>query len=135
MCTSVLTGCGRPPTDLEIKLDPVPEAPGEARTFVRRHLPALGFPGQVDDAVVIAAELVTNAVRYAGAYGPIWLSLRLVSGRALLEVQDCCPELPVFCEPDFMAEHGRGLHVVTALAAAFDWLPINGGKIVWAIIK
>jgi anti-sigma regulatory factor (Ser/Thr protein kinase) len=135
MCTSVRAECRRSSTDLEIKLDPVPEAAREARRFVRRHLPELGFQPAVEDAALIAVELVTNAIRYAGSYGPIWLSLRLASGRALLEVQDCSPELPVIREPDFVAESGRGLHVVAALAAAVDWLPVDGGKIVWSILK
>jgi hypothetical protein len=34
-----------------------------------------------------------------------------------------------------MAEHGRGLHVVEELAAALGWAHVDGGKIVWAIIK
>ncbi|HEY7486080.1 MAG TPA: ATP-binding protein [Streptosporangiaceae bacterium] len=127
-------GCRRPRTEREITLAPVPEASREARRFVRHHLPALGFPNKVDDATLIAVELVTNAVRHAPD-GPIWLSLRLAGGRALMEVQDCSPELPVFREPGHMAESGRGLHVVKELSAAFDWTPVDGGKVVWSILK
>ena len=135
MCTNAPTGCRRPSTDLEIKLEPVPQAPGQARTFVRHHIPKLGFPTMVDDATLITAELVTNSLRYAAPYGPIWLALRLAGGRPLLEVQDCSPHLPVFREPDYAAESGRGLHVVDALCAVLDWAPVDGGKVVWAILE
>jgi anti-sigma regulatory factor (Ser/Thr protein kinase) len=127
--------CIRSSVDAEIKLDPHPAAPAQVREFIRAHLPALGFPRLVDDAMLIAVELVTNSVRYAAAYGPVWLSVRAVGGRALLEVQDGCPDLPVFRDPDYVAERGRGLHVVSALATEVDWAPVDGGKIVWAILE
>jgi anti-sigma regulatory factor (Ser/Thr protein kinase) len=132
MCTGLLPERS---TDREIKLDPTDRAPAEARGFVRHHLADLGFPKLVDDGVLVAAELVTNAFRHAGTYGPIWLSLRLAGGRPLIEVRDRSPELPVFREPDFAAESGRGLHVVAALSAAFDWALADGGKITWALLR
>jgi anti-sigma regulatory factor (Ser/Thr protein kinase) len=135
MCIRVPAGCERSSTDAEIKLDPLPEAPAQVREFIRQHLPALGFPTLVDDAMLIAVELVTNSVRYAAAHGQIWLSVRQVGGRALLEVQDGCPDLPIFRDPDYVAERGRGLHVVAALATKVDWAPVDGGKIVWAILE
>ena len=126
----------RAAAELEIKLDPDLRAPAAARAFVRHHLPALGFPGLVDNGTLVAVELVTNAVKHAGVYGPIWLSLRLADGgHPLIEAQDCSPRLPEFREPDYEAESGRGLHVVQALCAAFDWNPVDGGKIVWALLE
>jgi anti-sigma regulatory factor (Ser/Thr protein kinase) len=109
-------------------------APAEAREFIRRHLPGLGFPRLVDNATLVAVELVTNSVRYAPE-GPIWLSLRLASGRPLVEVQDCSTRLPVFRDPDYAAESGRGLHVVDALCAILDWAPVHGGKVTWALLE
>ena len=125
----------RAAAELEIKLDPDLRAPATARAFIRQHLPALGFPGLVDNGTLVAVELVTNAVKHAGVYGPIWLSLRLAGGRPLIEVQDCSPRLPEFRQPDYAAESGRGLHVVSALCAGFDWHPLDGGKVVWALLE
>jgi anti-sigma regulatory factor (Ser/Thr protein kinase) len=125
----------RPRTDREIRLNPVLEAPGQARTFMRHHMNELGFPNRVEDAALIAVELVTNALKHAASYGPFWLSLRLAGGRALIEVQDCSPHLPVLREPDYEAESGRGLHLVAALSAAYDWTPVDGGKVVWSILE
>jgi serine/threonine-protein kinase RsbW len=119
----------------EIELKPDDQASGEARTFVRRHLADLGFARLVDDGVLIAAELVTNSYKYAGAYGPIVLSLRLTGGRPIIEVRDGSPEPPVFREPDDAAESGRGLHVIEALSAAFDWSHVEGGKIPWVLLE
>ena len=133
MCTSAVSR--RPRMDREIRLDPVLEAPGQARTFMRHHMTALGFQLRVEDAALIAVELVTNALKYASSYGPFWLSVRLASGRALIEVEDGSPHLPVLREPDYEAESGRGLHVVAALSAAYDWRPVDGGKIVWASVE
>jgi anti-sigma regulatory factor (Ser/Thr protein kinase) len=135
MGTNVLPERGRPSTDREIRLEPDDQAPAAARRFVRHHLVELGFPRLVDDGVLIAVELVTNACKHATAYGPIWLSLRLASGRPIIEVYDCSPELPVLREVDASAECGRGLHVVAALSAAFDWDRVTGGKITWALLE
>jgi anti-sigma regulatory factor (Ser/Thr protein kinase) len=118
----------------EIELPPVPQAPGRARAFVRRHLTELGFPKLVDDAVVIAVEMVTNAVREAPD-GPVSLSLRLVEGRPVIEVRDCSPMLPILREPDFVSENGRGLHIMSALAAELGWHRSGGGKVVWAVLR
>jgi anti-sigma regulatory factor (Ser/Thr protein kinase) len=133
MSTGVLRG--RPSTEREIKLEATDRAPAEARRFVRHHLVDLGFPKLVDDGILIAAELVTNSFKYAGAHGPIWLAVRLAAGGPVVEVWDCSPELPVLREPDYAAECGRGLHVVAALAAAFDWDAVDGGKVTWALLE
>lgn len=133
MCTSLLPE--RPSTHRQIELKPDDQASAEARTFVRHHLAELGFATLVDNGVLIAAELVTNSFKYAGEYGPIRLVLRLAGGRPIIEVRDGSPELPVFREPDHVAESGRGLHVVAALSAAFDWSHVEGGKITWALLE
>ena len=49
----------------EIKLDPEPASVRKARDFVRRRLCELGFPGCVDEGVLLVSELVTKALRAA----------------------------------------------------------------------
>jgi anti-sigma regulatory factor (Ser/Thr protein kinase) len=117
-----------------IELRPAPRAPGVARAFVRHRMEELGFPELVDDAALIAVEMVTNAVREAPG-GPIRLSLRLSAGRPVIEVRDCSPVFPVFQPPDFVSETGRGLHIVDALAAEIGWHRCGRGKIVWAALR
>src|SRR3954452_5950309 len=102
--------------DREIRLEPSKRAPGDARVFVARTLQELGCPKLVDDAQTIVTELVTNSVREA-PWRPVWVDLRRIGVRSLLEVWDCSVAAPVFKDPDFVAERGRGLHIVAALSA------------------
>jgi anti-sigma regulatory factor (Ser/Thr protein kinase) len=89
---------------------------------------------------VITSELVTNAVNATASDDPrtqgrIRLCLGPHNGRALLEVWDSCPWMPAFKEPDFVAESGRGLHIVKSLAAGLGWRKDEGeGKTVWALL-
>jgi anti-sigma regulatory factor (Ser/Thr protein kinase) len=132
MCVSALAECRRPAADLELRLAPAPQAPAQAREFVRNRLPALGLPQLVENATLVAVELVTNAFKYAPE-GPSWLSLRLAAGQLLMEVQDCSALLPVFRDPDHVAESGRGLHLVAAVCKDLDWIIVDGGKVIWAL--
>jgi anti-sigma regulatory factor (Ser/Thr protein kinase) len=117
-----------------IELRPEPRAPGAARAFVRHRLAELGFPALVEDAALIAVEMVTNAVREAPG-GPILLSLRLSAGRPVIEVRDCSPVFPVLQPPDFVAETGRGMHIIDALAEQVGWYRSGHGKVVWAALR
>src|SRR6266498_1131667 len=120
MCTSVRTEDAGPAMDRKAKLCPTPQAPGEARRFVRHHVTELGFPNAVEDATLIVSELVTNAIN-AAPNCPIWASVRNVGRCLILEVRDGSPKPPVFQPADFMAEGGRGLHVVDELSASWGW--------------
>jgi anti-sigma regulatory factor (Ser/Thr protein kinase) len=123
-----------PCAEPEIALRPVPKAASQARAFIRRRLTELGFRELVDDGVLVAVELVTNAVREAPD-GPVRLSLRLSAGRPVIEVRDCSPVLPVVKDADFVSETGRGLHIVDALSAELGWRRIGRGKMVWAVLR
>ncbi|HEX6468660.1 MAG TPA: ATP-binding protein [Streptosporangiaceae bacterium] len=117
-----------------IDLCPEPRSPAAARAFVRHWMDELGFPWLVEDAALIAVEMVTNAVRDAPG-GPIRLSLRLSAGRPVIEVRDCSPVLPVRQPPDVVAETGRGLHIMDALAEEIGWHRCGQGKVVWAALR
>lgn len=123
-----------PCAEPELSLCPVPKSASAARAYIRRRLTELGLAKLVDDGMLIAVELVTNAAREA-PHGPIVLSLRLSAGRPTIEVRDCSPVLPVVKDADFVAETGRGLHIVGALAAELGWRRIGRGKVVWAILR
>jgi anti-sigma regulatory factor (Ser/Thr protein kinase) len=118
----------------EIKLDPEPASVRMARDFVRRSLRDLGFPGRVDDGVLIVSELVTNSLREA-PQAPCVVVVRIGAGRPVIEVHDGSFESPKRRDPDFLGEHGRGLHVVEALCEGWDCVPSNGGKAVIAVLR
>lgn len=117
----------------EIKLDPEPASVRKARDFVRANLCALGFPGSVANGVLIASELVTNAVREAPDT-PCLVAVRVGAGHPVIEVHDGCPEPPKMQSPDFVAEGGRGLHIVDALCEEWDCVPSGGGKAVIVVL-
>jgi anti-sigma regulatory factor (Ser/Thr protein kinase) len=117
----------------EIKLDPDPASVRKARDFVRTNLCELGFPGSVDNGVLIASELVTNAVREAPDT-PCLVAVRVGAGHPVIEVHDCSPEPPKRQPPDFVAERGRGLHIVDALCEDWDCVRSGGGKAVIVVL-
>jgi anti-sigma regulatory factor (Ser/Thr protein kinase) len=125
---------------LEVALVPIPQSVSIARIFVRHQLICLHRTDLISDAATIASELVTNAVNATASddlrrQGRIRMYLGPHEGRPLLEVWDSCPWMPVFREPDFVAESGRGLHIARSLAAGLGWRKEEGGgKTVWALL-
>jgi hypothetical protein len=128
-------------------LSPVPEEARSARHFVRERLTCWGLGYLSDDAELIIAELVGNAVRHgmratpqAFAFGANAPALRLCLvrriGEVMLAVTDPSTEAPAPREPSADGESGRGLQIVGALSYVWGWSPIEGrGKAVWAVLK
>ena len=120
-----------------ITLMPVVQSAEIARTFVRHGLLDRNMPLLVEDACVIASELVTNAVKHVPKAERYELGLGDNGGRPVIQVWDPSPKLPVLVDlPD--AEFGRGLHIVDALATTWSFYTLpkerKGGKIVWAML-
>lgn len=122
----------------------LPPAVGCARAFARAALRARVAAHEVDDALLIVSELVTNAVRAARldlaaprarlrAEHLVGVQLRLVGASLYVEVWDGSPEEPVTGQPTDDAESGRGLRLVEAVAGNRGCChPSAGGKIVWS---
>ena len=90
----------------------------------------------VDRAVLVASELVTNAVVHTR--GPLRLRLALRGERLHLAVADHSPRLlRLAADPDNPeAEGGRGLTVVEQLAVAWGvHHPPEGGKVIWCVLE
>ncbi|MFE3034489.1 ATP-binding protein [Streptomyces canus] len=107
-----------------------------ARRTLRLILTLHGLIRLTDTAELLAAELVSNAVRHTK--GPAALRVRWSAGVLRIGAWDANPEPP---EPpgelDLLreAEEGRGLALVKACADLWGWQPLsrNGsrGKLVW----
>ncbi|MEU2270908.1 SpoIIE family protein phosphatase, partial [Streptomyces olindensis] len=109
----------------------VPQAVGHARRFARRTLRAWDVTEDVDAALLVVSELVTNALVHTD--GRVRMDLTLVSDRLRIAVADASPRSPVRpTSIGWEATGGRGILLVEALAATWGTLPVSGGKQVWA---
>ena len=128
-------------------LSPVPEEARTARQFVRELLNCWGLGYLSDDAELIIAELVVNAVRHglrtapqavtsASAASALRLCLLRRVGEVMLAVTDPSNEAPTPRAPGWAGESGRGLQIVGALSYVWGWSPLEGrGKAVWAVLR
>jgi hypothetical protein len=127
-------------------LSPVPEEARNARLFVRELLTGWGLAYLSDDAELIIAELVGNAVRHGlrtapaaaarGGRSSIRLCLLRRIGEVMLAVTDPSDEAPTPRVASSDGESGRGLQIVGALSYVWGWSPIEGcGKAVWAVLR
>jgi anti-sigma regulatory factor (Ser/Thr protein kinase) len=107
----------------------------EVRRWLTGLLPAIP---ERDDAVVVAVELVTNAIRHtaSGRGGLVMVEVTWCGTVLRLAVADGgAPEGPRLAgAPGGLAEGGRGLHLVRALAASTGVCGDPRGRLVWADI-
>jgi hypothetical protein len=131
---------------------------GEARDFSLSVLGRWGVAERADDIAVVVSELLTNVLRHArpeggGQHrlvrlglvkpGPLVPSGPLQPGHlidyrqvVLCAVADPSTRTPVPKEPDYLAESGRGLHVISALSDFWGCTtPTERGKVVWAVFS
>jgi anti-sigma regulatory factor (Ser/Thr protein kinase) len=114
-------------------LEPVRRAPALARAFLREILAGWPAGGHQDDALVVVDELVANAVLHAGT--EIELRFALQDDRLGIAVADRAPSRPNVTRPGEVAESGRGMLLVEALARSWNVLPRRGGgKVIRAVL-
>ena len=101
----------------------------QARVLIRDPIKRWGLEDLTPVTELLVSELVTNAIKYAN--GDILLRLVLEPDRLVCEVHDSSPALPRVLQVDRDAENGRGLHVVSQLAARWGARRTHSGKVVW----
>jgi len=109
----------------------VPEAVRHARRFTRRTLRTWGATDEIDAALLVVSELVTNALVHTD--GQVRLDLTLVNHRLRIAVADSSARSPI--KPTSIgweATGGRGILLVEAMSAGWGTVPVSGGKQVWA---
>lgn len=100
------------------------------RTLVADELRALGREALIDDAVLVASELVANAVLHAGGLAGVRVTERGETIR--VEVHDRTRVQPVMAMQSIESMTGRGLRLVASISTAWGAEPTDEGKLVWA---
>ncbi|MFE0529558.1 ATP-binding protein [Micromonospora parva] len=111
------------------------ESPAAARQLVARQCQAWGTAAVADRAVVIASELISNAVQHAGT--DMDITVAHVAGSLRISVRDRGGETPSSTTPTLprqMSEGGRGLPIIAALTTDWGFFSFGDGKTVWAAI-
>lgn len=103
-------------------------SPSLARELVAQAL--FGWPSAtVDDALLLTSELVTNAVQHADSMLVLHLKLTATGWRVTVEDLSC--DAPQRRSGPAHDESGRGLLLLDALAARWNWQRTPTGKCVW----
>ena len=118
-----------------VRLATGPAAAAEARRRVRDAIWSWQVPVDLDAALLLTSELVTNAVRHeAGQRGPaVVLAIACSRGRLRVDVHDTSRSLPAMAEvdADADAETGRGLLLVETLSDEWGFYRTPAGKAVY----
>ena len=114
---------------------PAPEATADARRFVRASLRSKP-EALVDDAVLLADELITNAVRHSATRDPIDVSITLADTHVRVEVSDAGrgfdpEELTRRATVASKREGGWGLELVASLASRWGVETAARRTVVW----
>ncbi|MGN6522460.1 MAG: ATP-binding protein, partial [Actinomycetes bacterium] len=114
----------------ELELSGEADAVPRARRFVRESL-AEAPAEQCDDAELVVAELVTNAILHGAP--PVTLRVQQVEDAARIEVHDTGRQRPIAVRGGVDSMTGRGLALVGSLTREWGVHPTaDGGKVVWA---
>lgn len=125
------------PLTADLVTDRCTRAVPQVRAYVTEMLRCWDCPtAVVDDAALLVTELVTNAVRHGG--GPtIRVHTRREDHQVRCQIHDDGAEgpLPTCRAVGSLAEHGRGLDLVDALATRWgshtDPDLVSGRRVVW----
>ncbi|MFB7477112.1 ATP-binding protein [Kitasatospora sp. NPDC056184] len=113
----------------------LPKPVAHARTLTAQAL-ADWYPsglgdGVAEDVVLLAAELVANAMLHGD--GPLEMVLDVTAARLRVEVSDRSPVMPIPRRPhDPALPGGHGLFIVERTADRWGAEPHSQGKTIWA---
>jgi anti-sigma regulatory factor (Ser/Thr protein kinase) len=90
---------------------------------------------------LLVTELTSNAVKATRELTcpvrpPIRVRLSYDGTGVLIEAWDASLKVPVLAGADFLADGGRGLHLVDAMSDKWGYYPDEGGgKVVWCFVE
>lgn len=122
-----------------LELGAYPDAVPSARLHTRAILDEWELGELAGDAAQIVSELVANSVeahKRERLDAPVRLTLLAGLRTLLIAVRDASGSPPVPGDPSDADETGRGLLIVEALSAHWNWKAApGGGKVVRALIR
>lgn len=131
-----VTRSSSPRDDVDVSTVCVPHDPSSA-SVVRREIAAdltaqSITPDSVEDVVLVASELVGNAVMHTHDDADLDIAWDLDGETVVVRVRDASDTAPSFRRPGNDCTSGRGLAIVAALSAEWGVQPMTRGKLVWA---
>lgn len=119
-----------------VRLATGPAAAAEARRRVRDAIRSWQVPVDLDAALLLTSELVTNAVRHESGQRTqraqaVVLAIACSRGRLRVDVHDTSRSLPAVAEVPADAETGRGLLLVETLSDEWGFYRTPAGKAVY----
>jgi anti-sigma regulatory factor (Ser/Thr protein kinase) len=114
-----------PSDQVEIAADE--QAPALARAFATQLLEAWNIGRAFELVLLIASELVTNAVKHGQS--PITIRISTEGANVRVEVSDCGDATPVPRAPD--ANGGFGLLLINSVCTRWGVIKTAEGKVVW----
>ena len=121
------------PTELNgcrVRLTTGPAVVAQARSQVRAAICAWEVPVDLDVAVLLTSELVTNAIRHEPGE-TVMLVITCSRDQLRVDVHDTSRSLPVLVDAPADAETGRGLMLVATLSAEWGVYRTPAGKAVY----
>jgi anti-sigma regulatory factor (Ser/Thr protein kinase) len=116
---------------------PFEAVPAEVRLLRKaaaKQLSRWGLPAAADETELLVTELATNVFKHVGEGTSATLILEWRGERLRLEVHDKSPVMPMSTMAACDEECGRGLHLLSALAADWGTVLTAAGKSVWCEI-
>ena len=130
-------GTSRIDSERTLRLLATPDAPNDARAFVRAQLPHELDTERLHDVELVTTELMTNAVSHGSNPGDeLTLVLQPSKSTLRISVTDPCSKRrsPALLAASSDREFGRGLLTVDRLATQWGDEIVNGKRRVWATI-
>lgn len=127
----VVAGYGGTTTKYRKAFESCPESAAGARAFVLEAASRLGVSADLDLALCMTSELVSNSIQHAEG-DELSVTVSKVGRGVVVEVADADPNLPVIRHPGPLEPHGRGIQIIQRLAQSWGVEAGPGaGKVTW----
>ncbi|MFC8428543.1 ATP-binding protein [Streptomyces sp. NPDC057253] len=115
--------------------DCAPESAAKARRLVAAALSLWGIAEQAEAGVLVASELVANAITHSSCRRFRIRVSRPGNRTVKIIVSDTSRKIPSPSEAGPDSESGRGLHLVALMSTKWGYELKGWGKIVWAELE